>query len=228
MLLSLSSAAAPDASISELRAACVHRGLAGVELCLAAGATDLVEEMVNTRDADPPIVGLWTDASLYAHELSAVSRASAAPIVLGGPRSLEERMAFTRSIIAHGGDAMVLVTGAAESWLPAITAMGLPFAWQVDKDSHDAAGDAQRIQESGAPLAYVRLIGGGPETAQQEGRGFGALMMKLTLAAYGGPLVMVPSSPRYRVAWRTWLGRRGGSGCGSKVAQDDRMIPIHK
>ena len=28
-------------------------------------------------------------------------------------------------------------------------------------------------------------------------------------------LILAPSSTRYRVAWETWLGRRGGWGCGS-------------
>ena len=36
------------------------------------------------------------------------------------------------------------------------------------------------------------------------------------LARYGGPLVLAPGAPNALAAWRLWLGRGGGWGCGSK------------
>jgi hypothetical protein len=219
MRLALSSAAAPDAAgASELLAACAHRGLSGLELCITRGMSPgvLLDDAAHAPGADVSIVGVWCDASHYAHQLSYISRTTGAPVIVGGAGGLEDRAAFARSITAHGGCAMLLVSGPADGWLPAVIAAGVPFAWQVGDDTVDAGADAERILRSNAPLGYVRLVGGGPETIMQEGRGIGSMMKTLTLAGYDGPLVLTPSSPRFRMAWRTWLGRRGGSGCGSK------------
>lgn len=67
-------------------------------------------------------------------------------------------------------------------------------------------------------LRYIRFRGGGPEAAQQSGLGVGALMARLALARFAGPLVLAPSTPKYRYIWHAWLGRAGGWGCGSKQA----------
>jgi hypothetical protein len=230
MHLAISSTAAPDATgIHELLAACAYRGLGGLELCVTRGMSPgpLLEDVGNVSGNDVPIVGIWSDATHYAHQLSYISRTTSAPVIVAGDGSLEDRAALARSIIAHGGCAMVLVSGPADGWLSWITGAAAPFAWQVGDDTADAGADAELILRSNAPLAYVRLIGGGPETVMQEGRGIGSLMKTLTLAGYNGPLVLTPSSPRFRMAWRTWLGRRGGSGCGSKATRTQAVIPIH-
>lgn len=103
--------------------------------------------------------------------------------------------------------------GPVEDWLQLLPA-SMPFAWQVDESVPEFAGDAARLLRHGSGPAFIRLVGGGPETALQDGRGVGALMRVLALAGYAGPLVVTPSSHRYRVAWASWLGRRGGWGCG--------------
>ena len=40
-----------------------------------------------------------------------------------------------------------------------------------------------------------------------EGRGVGELMARLALSGFGGMVILAPSSPRFHVAWATWLGR---------------------
>src|SRR5690606_2264793 len=92
-------------------------------------------------------------------------------------------------------------------------AVGL--AWEVDPAAADPARVPGVLAAAGPPLEYVRLRGGGHESAAQPGMGVGALMARLALARYAGPLVLTPTTPAYRHAWRSWLGRSGGTGCGS-------------
>jgi hypothetical protein len=77
---------------------------------------------------------------------------------------------------------------------------------------------ARLLDLFGRRLSHIRLLGGGPEAALHEGGGIGEVMGRLALSGYAGTMVLAPSSDRYRVAWQTWLGRRGGWGCGSRVS----------
>jgi sugar phosphate isomerase/epimerase len=100
------------------------------------------------------------------------------------------------------------------------------LAWEVEP----AAGDltehvAAVLEAAGSHLMHIRLLGGGPESPQHEGRGIGALMARLTLAGYRGSIALAPSTPAYHVLWRTWLGRRGGWGCGSKTS-DPTLVQL--
>jgi hypothetical protein len=103
------------------------------------------------------------------------------------------------------------------SWIESVIASGVPVGWHIDSTVERVAEALPRLLENPGLLSYIRLEGGGPESAMQEGRGIGDLMRRLALAGYSGPLILTPSSPRYRVAWSTWLGRRGGWGCGSST-----------
>jgi hypothetical protein len=118
--------------------------------------------------------------------------------------------------------ALVCVRGPARAWLDELARAGIAYAWEVDPAVADIAVDVDAVfGRSDADLRYIRLIGGGPEAAMQDGQGIGVLMGRLALAGYDGPVVLTPSSTRYRVAWASWLGRRGGWGCGSKAASDN-------
>lgn len=221
MRLGLSSAAAPDADFGALVHACRQRGLAALELreCdehgvpfttvaagVAAGSADLIH-------------GLYADASSDAARLAGTSTALRAPIVVGDDGDAAQRIRLARDIVARGGAALPLMRGPAREWLDSVTASGAPWAWEIDPSHTDVARDAELVlHDAEQRLAYIRFIGGGPEAALQDGRGVGAVMGRLALAGFGGAVILVPSSTRYRVAWATWLGRRGGWGCGSKVA----------
>jgi hypothetical protein len=56
--------------------------------------------------------------------------------------------------------------------------------------------------------------------------GVGAMMRRLAVEGYAGTLVLAPSTARFRVAWRKWLGRRGGWGCGSSTGEDLPMVHL--
>lgn len=227
MQLGLSSEAAADAPVAELVTACVRRGLSALELVLGhdIGPDEVLAADQAAHDIDVWLSGIVMDGCPDARALAALSRAADAPIIVRGDADLEIRIACAHSIIEEGGTALPLVSGPPDSWLSRITAAGLDFAWQVDDTCSDPAAAAERILQN-RMLAYVRLAGGGPEVSMQDERGIGALMRVLALNGYTGPLVITPSSQRYRVAWAAWLGRRGGWGCGSKAAASERPIPI--
>ena len=71
----------------------------------------------------------------------------------------------------------------------AAPAGALAIALEVRPGS-DAEPATALIAEAGAALGYLRLYGGGPETVAQGGAGVGALMARLALARFGGPLVL--------------------------------------
>jgi hypothetical protein len=151
MRLGLSSAAAPDAGLDELLAACTLRGLSTLEL--RAGDAHGIA-----------VAGDWSAAVS-----AGLAAAAEARVTIAGYRTIAAEVA----------------------------------------------------------LRYIRFIGGGPEAALQEGRGIGTLMGRLALAGYNGAVILAPSATRYRVAWESWLGRRGGWGCGSKSAAAELVhLPV--
>src|SRR5690606_1187708 len=104
----------------------------------------------------------------------------------------------------------------------------LGLAWEVDPAADSrTARIAAVLRAAGPHLRHIRLLGGGPESAQHEGRGIGPLMARLALAGYDGPLALAPSTPRYHTAWSLWLGRGGGWGCGSKAA-DPSLVRLDR
>jgi hypothetical protein len=228
MRLGLSREAALEAPLDELIDACVRRGLSDLELALdpRADSDDVLEQVHAVRLAGLRVSGLVTDATFYAHELSLLSRVTHVPVIVRAPDDVRERVTFARSIAAHGGSALLLARGPAESWLDHVAASRVPFVWQVDHTCPDPVGDAARIQRAGLDIGYVRLVGGGPEAAMQEGRGIGPLMGTLALSGFAGALILTPSSQRYRVAWAAWLGRRGGWGCGSKADRERELVAL--
>jgi hypothetical protein len=226
MQLGLSSTAAPGATVAELVSACIARGLSALEIIIDHDDVyQLAREIVASQDHGVSISGLLSRDSSDAPSLAALARVAATPIIVADACELKERIERVRAIIARGGEALVLVRGPLETWLDAVIAAHVRFAWQVDHTCAYPAEDADRILER-CSIEYVRLVGGGPESGMQEGKGIGALMRTLTLAGCNAPLILTPSSPSYRVAWAAWLGRRGGWGCGSK-AGNQPVIPIH-
>lgn len=224
MQLGLSSAAAPDADIDDLIDACVRCGLGTLELRggdahgLHAGTGGAKFQAVYARAASAhvAIAGYWMNGLESDLDIAQLGRHLRAPIISALDEPLAERIDRTRRIRVLGAHALLGVRGASSAWLQTVAQTGLDFAWEVDPACCDPGADVRDVLDgAGAQLRYIRFVGGGPEAAMQQGRGVGVLIGSLALAGYGGPLVLTPSSARYRVAWATWLGRRGGWGCGS-------------
>jgi hypothetical protein len=217
MRLGLGSGADPNATAAELAEACARRGLSVMEVSAADAAafTSLAEFSSADLGRGVTLVGILSGKAA-TDEATATAQRLGVPLIMD--RGGDNAAAVAAAIV--GGVAnvsvMPLMQGRAWDWLQLLPA-SMPFAWQVDESVSDPAGDAARLLRHGSGPALIRLVGGGPETALQDGRGVGALMRVLALAGYAGPLVVTPSSRRYRVAWAGWLGRRGGWGCGSSA-----------
>jgi hypothetical protein len=227
MQLGISSAADPTASADELIEACLRRGLFALELrCgdAAARPDGLAAALRRGEEAGVRLTGILTDGSSAGSIARSLPERPAVPLLLAvdGPHSAA--LAAAEAMRAAGTAALPLLRGGAGGWLDDVG--DAPFAWQIDDAVHDAAADAALILQREAKLACVRLLGGGPETALQHGRGIGPLMRRLAMAGYSGPLIVTPSDHRYRIAWSVWLGRRGGWGCGSAGASHNESVPL--
>lgn len=230
MQLGLSSAAAPDATVHELIDMCAARGLHALELRAgdahgiapgAASSLELATAVASAAAAGVRLAGIRSEAVDTPEELAHLSRALDAPVTVTSG-DLAQRIEGAAAIDDAGGRVLVVVRGNADHWHSDIVAAGFDYAWDIDATCTRGASDAAMLLGSSGPgLRYIRMIGGGPETPMQEGRGIGSLMGTLALAGFTGPVILAPSSTRYHVAWSSWLGRRGGWGCGSKSAAAD-------
>lgn len=235
MRLGLSSAAAPDAGLDELLAAVVRRGLLALELREGDGhgvapADGTMVGMMAARRAAALGVALsgYRSAALGDDGcLARLCEALGAPVLVDAPEDIEGRIARARRLEGLGAAAVVVIRGESAVDQGALAdAAGLGLAWDADPALGRLGSTAEGLlQRFPAALRQLRLIGGGPEADLQHGAGIGALMRRLALAGYGGSLLLAPSSPRYRVAWANWLGRRGGWGCGSKV-RDPSLVGL--
>ena len=234
MGLALSSAAAPELELPELLATCARRGIEGLEL--VAGHAHGVAPGIGSREvarlrrelasARVRLTGLYLGEEMVDGVAEAARLAIAfgvplvAPVAVGSPAVLGGIAAMVvaeggRILIRHGMDQEE--ASAVEELVEAHGCNALGVAWELRPRLDDPAATAAILRRIPARLAYIRLHGGGPEAEEMHGRGVGALMSRLAAGRYAGPLVLTPSTPRYRQAWRGWLGRTRGWGCGSQV-----------
>lgn len=235
MRLGLCSSAAPDATLAHLFEACRRRGLTALELTdsdghgLIPGTEAIVGAVAVGRGVagDVEITGYRSTADGHDLWLARLSEALGAPILLDARSVVHARLSRAHGIMEVGGRVAVAIRGdgyLADAFEAAKA--GIDVAWDV-RPSLEHVGDrlAALLDVVGPRLRHVRILGGGPETASQEGHGIGAAMGRLALASYAGTIILAPSSGRYRVAWQSWLGRRGGWGCGSK-ASDAALVQL--
>lgn len=236
MRLALSSAAALGADPGELVAACMRRGLTGIELVHDAGtAAPLDEFAAEARAAGLDLVGIARPA-LPREEVVRAAREGAdldAPVIVPVAAFDRSLLGFAAEafsgagatlLLSHGGDPE-LANAILRLLEPVPGADAIGLSWELRPGLDDPRFTNYVLSSSGERLAYIRLFGGGPEAHAQTGTGIGAAMGRLALARYSGPLVLVPSSPLYHYAWSAWLGRAGGWGCGSKQS-DDRLVTL--
>ena len=232
MRLGLSSAAAPDATLDELIAICGRRGLAALELresdghgvSGAPGGVGGAEAQERARAAGVEITGFRSSTGGEDLALARMAAAAGAPVLVDGGCCVSSRVDRAGGLSSVGADIAVVLGGdVSNETLERAIGCGCQLAWNVDVSAGDAGATAVRfLDRLGECLRHVRILGGGPEAAMQEGKGVGELMARLALAGYTGTIILSPSSTMYRVAWRNWLGRRGGWGCGSK--QEDPSL----
>lgn len=232
--LGLCSGALPDASLDDLVEAVVRRGLAVLELragdahgvdtdrpLFAAAALDRV------RIRGAALSAFRDRGAGSALRLARVAELLDVPILVGGPAGLSSRIARATRVAGHGACVAVVVRGAGA--VPAareVAGRGIDVAWDVDpSDEAPHRTVADLLDAVGRHLRHIRLHGGGPESALQEGRGIGGMAGRLALAGYDGPVVLTPASTAHRIAWQAWLGRRGGWGCGG-AARSGELVNL--
>lgn len=239
MRLVLSTAAAADYTLDELLASCARRGLGGLELVaghahrvgteLKPASLEAIRSQIAAFLA-PLDVAFHSDAARLSVALGAPVVAARADVAPSDATVLAAAAMYARAggtlLMAHGSELEEIwrLRGLIEE-APATT---LGLAWQVAPADEDITNGIPTVLDAGGPhLRHVRLLGGGPEAAQHEGRGIGSLMASLALRGYDGSLALAPSTPRYGVAWDAWLGRGGGWGCGSKTADPSLVRLAH-
>ncbi len=230
MLLGLSSTAAHDAGAEELVEIAARRGFGALELNEGDGHGITPESdrravlalLDRAGSAGVRISGYRALRTGHDVALARLSHILGAPVLLDGPADVAARVARAEMIAAAGAEVAVVLRGAVDADDAALAgSAGLALAWDADP----RAGALDRgleplLLRAGGALRHSRLLGGGPEAALQDGMGVGAMMRRLAVEGYAGTLVLAPSTARFRVAWRKWLGRRGGWGCGSGTGED--------
>lgn len=235
MRLALCSSAAPDASLSGLFEACARRGLAALELRegdahgLNPECENVADVVIRGRSHAPAssIVGYRTSEPGHDVWLGRLSKVLKAPLLLDGPTGVGSRVDRAVGISPVAGRVAIVIRG--DDYLrdaEAAVREGLDLAWDADP-GQGALGDrvARLLDGFAERLRHIRLLGGGPEASLHEGEGIGEVMGRLALSGYAGTVALAPGSARYRVAWQTWLGRRGGWGCGSRTA-DPSLVQL--
>lgn len=229
MRLGLCSGALPDASLGALLESAARRGLSvlelrdgdghGVDPARPLAAASMLER---ARASGVAVVGYRDTTSSEPLHVARLGRLTGRPILVDGPLGLAARLERAGRIGGRGASVAVVVSGprAAED-ARAVRREGLAVAWDAAPEDDLGQTLASLLDEAGAHLRHIRLHGGGPEAGMHEGKGIGEMTGRLALAGYDGTLILTPSSPRYRIAWQTWLGRRGGWGCGSKSANEE-------
>ncbi len=225
MRLGLSSAAAPEARLDQLFEMAARCGFDAVELREGDGhgvapgqGPEITAAAAEAAVAKIEISGYRVLQPAHDLALARLSYTLGAPILLDGPKDPAGRLDRAVRMRRAGADVAVVLRGPSTSEAGTIiAAAGLSLAWDADP-SLGVPDQALEWLLRCVPhaLRHVRLLGGGPEVALQEGSGVDRLMGRLALAGYEGTLVLAPSSTRYRSEWRQWLGRRARStGCGS-------------
>ena len=232
MRLGLSSAVAPEASLDELLAACRRRGLVALELREedghgvggAPGAIRGADAQKRAGAAGVEITGFRSRTGGEDLALARVAAGAGAPVLVAGSCCVSSRAERGAGLASVGAEIVVtLQADVPVDELERALSCECQLAWDVHVAAGNVGATAARLLDNlGDRLRHVRIIGGGPEAAMQEGKGVGELMARLALAGYDGSVILAPSSTRFRVAWQSWLGRRGGWGCGSK--QEDSSL----
>jgi len=225
MKLSLSTAASPGVALDVLDAACLARGLDGIELVIDPG-----DDAASLAALGGRVVALR--AETYDDALARLSGELGIPVSvpLGALDSIPR---LARTFEDAGG---TLLLGFATDLAQVVAAMAalrdagnpssLGLAWELRPSSDDLGASSAVLLAAREHLRLVRLYGGGPEQRDQDGRGVGALFVDLAISGYSGPIVLTPSAPHELPRWREWLASRKSAGCGSGHPSGEHEVDV--
>lgn len=228
MRTALSSAIAPRASLDDLLTGLTRHGLDALELRLgdehaldaSASASTLTSAKHLIADAKAQVVGFLDETGANPEDVVGLVHAFDSRLLLGTSLAFDVRMEQARKAAQAGVPVAVVVGGNdAASDAGLVKNAGHQVVWEVHPNNSELGSLSEAvIAACGDSLIGVRLCGGGPESQLHEGRGIGTVMARLAIAGFAGFLSITPSDRKYHVLWETWLGRRGGWGCGSKAS----------
>ncbi|MBX7119371.1 MAG: hypothetical protein K1X31_10275 [Gemmatimonadaceae bacterium] len=229
MQLALSSAASPNATLSTLVQGALRHGLAALELRAGdahgfstspESAAETISALVRELTAAGiGVVGYCDTGNTNAASLASLAGTLRSAVFVDADAALPERIGQAERLRAAGAEVALVVRGDTVLDDARLAAReGLALVWECDAQRAPIGEVASvLLAEYGASVHHVRLLGGGPESVMNEGRGIGELMGRLALYGFAGSVILTPSSPRFHVAWSAWLERRAGTGCGSKA-----------
>lgn len=226
MRTALSSAIAPRASLDDLLAGLTRHGLDALELRIGdahgvdSATSTLAEMRRHLLNSNVGVVGFLDEKGEAPDRVGGLVHAFDSRWLLSSELPLAKRMEIADHAAKESIPVGVIVRGVdAAAQIEEIRQSGHSVIWEAHPGDAPLGGLVDGVMKaSGDALIGVRLCGGGPESQLHEGRGIGTVMARLAISGFNGFLTLTPSDRRFHVMWETWLGRRGGWGCGSKAS----------
>jgi len=217
MQLSLSSTAAPSASLPALRRGARRRALDGLELVVdpgeygpGAGRPDAPWPPSSLEGGTPPVRWILLEATRSPADLLYWSRQAHlldAGLVCRG--AVTESPLCVPLALAHSTDRASAHRAA--TWARMHEAQ---TCWEVEIGQVTEQAMVDVLDVTTPTLAHVRLVGAGPEDSSNAERvGTGDVLRVLALRGYSGTVALAPSAGASRARWRRWLFDERGWGC---------------
>lgn len=221
MRLAVSRRAAPDLSVSRLCELARARGLDGVEL----SAADLPDARA-LSGASGFFAGVFVDSAeaVASRDTARAAAALGAPVVAA--RELTPALAGSLAALdavyrSEHAELFLAHRTAVEDVVPLVDslaragAQAVGLAWDIDTRRDDLTEAPAMLLATMGALRFIRLRGGGPELADEDGPATGELVSSIARARYGGVVALTPSSDDRLGAWGDWLVGKVKNGCGT-------------
>lgn len=240
MKLSLSSAALPDGSLTDLARGARQRNFEGLEVIVGAGHEHRIEATCEADSSGVSPSGVSPSGGSVSKEegsdlpvqwLLLEEGASTAEVLYWGRRA---HLLRTGLVLPDGvTDSPVGVPtalrhptdrAAAQRALAWAEMHGAKTCWEVEVGRASMSEIENALEVTAPRLAHVRLLGAGPEpeTDEPSVAGTGDVLKALALQGYEGTVALAPSTTGRREAWRAWLFETRGWGCNTAAQKKAR------
>lgn len=235
MKLSLSSAALPDGSLTDLMRGARQRNFEGLEVIVGAGHGHRIEATCETESSGASEFGRSAPkeegSDVPVHWLLLEEDASTAEVLYWGRRA---HLLRTGLVLPDGvTDSPVGVPtalrhptdqAAAQRALAWAQMHGAKTCWEVEIGQASMSEVENALEVTAPRLAHVRLLGAGPEPEMNEPSvvGTGDVLKALALRGYEGTVALAPSTAGRREAWPAWLFETQGWGCNTAAKKKAR------